>query len=545
MDPYSLSVEREASKNIEENERECFKDAIVSSRSLNKGFVEPTNIKNAIPEISSCIIAASFHISVGLAMAYSAILIPHLEDQDAELHATQEQTSWIASVVVVCTPLGAVLGGFLMETVGRLRTLQYGAIPFVASWILIALSTNIPMVLVGRLLAGLATAMATSPAIVYITEVARPELRGSMISFGPTLASFGMVLSYLKGAYIDWRIVAWLSIVYAVVPVILVQFFVPESPVWLVSKGRLDDAKKSLEWLYKREEKQGKVSAAEAQFITILKENEIKLSEQRKSKHGGISTKLRGFLKPTGWKPMMILFLFFSFQQFSGIYITLFYAVTWFQEVGSGVDAYIASILVGVTRFLCSMVNTWLLRRYKRRLLCIISSLGMTLCMGVSGYFTYLIKNGDRSGNWVPVLCLLLYVCTSMVGMLTIPWTMTAELFPTEIRGIAHSISYSIANLLMFSALQSYRSLQDFLGGSHTVQWFFAGVSLAAVVFVWLLLPETHGKKLSEIEEYFQNHFLAVGAEAKTRKRRRQRRAQRNAKSSATQPLNPKTIQNV
>lgn len=83
--------------------------------------------------------------------------------------------------------------------------------------------------------------------------------------------------------------------------------------------------------LYKREEKQGKVSAAEAQFITILKENEIKLSEQRKSKHGGISTKLRGFLKPTGWKPMMILFLFFSFQQFSGIYITLFYAVTWFQ----------------------------------------------------------------------------------------------------------------------------------------------------------------------------------------------------------------------
>lgn len=157
-----------------------------------------------------------------------------------------------------------------------------------------------------------------------------------------------------------------------------------------------------------------------------------------------------------------------------------------------------------------------------------------------------------------------------MVGMLTIPWTMTAELFPTEIRGIAHSISYSIANLLMFSALQSYRSLQDFLGGmctilyechvyffqsifiyfctiagSHTVQWFFAGVSLAAVVFVWLLLPETHGKKLSEIEEYFQNHFLAVGAEAKTRKRRRQRRAQRNAKSSATQPLNPKTIQNV
>ena len=545
MDPYSLSVEREASKNIEENERECFKDAIVSSRSLNKGFVEPTKIRNALPEISSCIIVASFHISVGLAMAYSAILIPHLEAEDAELHATKEQTSWIASVVVISPPLGAVLGGFLMETVGRLRTLQLGSIPFIAGWILIALSTNIPMLLTGRLLAGLATALATSPAIVYITEVARPELRGSMISFGPTLASFGMVLSYLKGAYIHWRLVAWLSIVYAVVPIVLVQMFVPESPVWLVSKGRLEEARKALDWLYKCESKQGKVSAADAQYITIVKENEIKLSEQRKSKHGGVSTKLRGFLKPTGWKPITILFLLFSFQQFSGIYITLFYAVTWFQEVGSGVDEYIASILVGVTRFLCSMVNTWLLRRYKRRALCMISSLGMALCMTVSGYFTYQIKSGDRSGYWVPVVCLLLYVCTSMVGMLTIPWTMTAELFPTEIRGIAHSISYSIANLLMFSALQSYRSLQSFLGGSYAVQWFFASVSIGACVFVWLLLPETHGKKLSEIEEYFQNHFLAVGAESKTRKRQAQKRRQRTEKSSATEPLNPRIVQKV
>lgn len=545
MDPYSLSVEREASKNIEENERECFKDAIVSSRSLNKGFVEPTNLRNAIREIVACIVAASFHIAVGLTMAYSATLIPHLEKKDAELHATKEETSWIASLVVICAPFGSLLGGFLMETIGRLRTLQIGAIPSVIGWVLIACSSNIPMLLVGRLLSGLSTALATSPAIVYITEVARPELRGSLISFGPTLASFGMLLSYLKGAYLDWRLVAWINIIYSIVPVIMVQFWVPESPIWLVSKGRIDDAKKSLEWLYKNEKSQGKTPVIEAQFTTIMKENEIKLNEQRRSKHGNAFNKWRGFLKPTGWKPMTILFFFFSFQQFSGIYITLFYAVTWFQETGAGVDEYLASILVGLTRFLCSMVNTWLLRRYKRRALCIISSFGMATCMTISGYFSLNIKNGDHSGYWVPVFCLLLYVCTSMVGMLTIPWTMTAELFPTEIRGIAHSISYSMANVLMFAALQSYRSLQTFLGGSYAVQWFFAGVSVGAALFVWLMLPETHGKKLSEIEEYFHNNFLALGAEANNKKRRAKRRTEQKTKSSATEPLNPKTVQNV
>ncbi|KAK0175161.1 hypothetical protein PV327_008936 [Microctonus hyperodae] len=337
MDPYSLSVEQEASKNIEENERECFKDAIVSSRSLNKGFVEPIRLRTAVPEIVSCVLAASFHIVVGLSLAYSAILIPQLESPDSDVKATKFETSWIASIIVVASPIGSLLGGFLMEIVGRVRTLQIGSIPCIVGWILIALGTNVPMILFGRVLTGLATAMATSPAIVYITEVARPELRGSLLSFGPTLASFGMVLAYLQGAYINWRLVAWLCIIYAVVPIFLIQFLVPESPVWLVSRGRIDEAKKSLEKLYKSEEKQpGKLSAAEQHFTTIMKENEIKLSEQRRSKHGGTSTKFRAFLKPTGWKPMIILFLFFLFQQFSGIYITLFYAVTWFQPMSWG-----------------------------------------------------------------------------------------------------------------------------------------------------------------------------------------------------------------
>lgn len=135
-----------------------------------------------------------------------------------------------------------------MESLGRLRCLQIGAIPCMMGWALIATAKNVPMIMVGRMLAGLATAMATSPAIVYITEVARPELRGALMSFGPTLASFGMVLAYLKGAYLPWRLVAWLNLTYAIVPVILVQLFVPESPVWLVSKGRNEQARKSLEW---------------------------------------------------------------------------------------------------------------------------------------------------------------------------------------------------------------------------------------------------------------------------------------------------------
>lgn len=70
---------------------------------------------------------------------------------------------------------------------------------------------------------------------------------------------------------------------------------------------------------------------------------------------------------------------------------------------------------------------------------------------------TFFSSIDNKTPYWIPVVFLLLYVCTSMIGLLTIPWTMTAELFPTEIRGIAHSISYSMSNILMFIAVQTYR----------------------------------------------------------------------------------------
>lgn len=79
-----------------------------------------------------------------------------------------------------------------------------------------------------------------------------------------------------------------------------------------------------------------------------------------------------------------------------------------------------------------------------------------------------------------------------------------AELFPNEIRGIGHSISFSIANILMFLAVQSYRTLLDVLGGAHAVQWFFAFMSIVGFFFGLCFLPETHNKKLSEIEAYFE-----------------------------------------
>lgn len=470
---------------------------------------------------------------VGIALSYSAVLIPQIETQ-GEIPDSENKTltSLVASIIVLMVPLGSIMAGYLMDRIGRVNTIKFAAVPSIIGWILIATAPSIYWILAGRIFTGIACAVGSSPAIVYITEVARSDLRGSLISAGPTIASLGkrisllsiafnqqissffvagMVLTYIEGAIMNWRLVSWIAIVLTILPIILIQMYVPESPVFLVSKGRIEDAAASLKFLYKNypQPDHTEESIADIHLKVLIRDKERRLAanvkvsalgETQQVKH----SKWAEFKKPTGYKPLIILFFFFLIQQFSGIYITLFFSVSFLMDVGSGgIDPFVASIFLGVVRFVFSCFNAYLLRRFKRRFLVMVSSFCMAVCMFCSGVVTIWISEGAIYLNFIPVLCLLLFVCSSMIGLLTIPWTMTAELFPTDIRGIGHSICFSMANCLMFLAVQSYRTLLEILG-PHGIQWFFSFISIVGFFYALIWLPETHGKKLSEIEAYFQ-----------------------------------------
>lgn len=100
-----------------------------------------------------------------------------------------------------------------------------------------------------------------------------------------------------------------------------------------------------------------------------------------------------------------------------------------------------------------------------------------------------------------------------MAGMAPIPWTMTAELYPIEIRGVGHSVLSSVAYILMFAAVQSYWALDDLCGGSSGIQYLFSVVALIGLVYVFVFIPETHGKTLNDISEYFNHNIIFLGSE--------------------------------
>lgn len=152
---------------------------------------------------------------------------------------------FVASLSSLSTPIGCILSGYLMDNIGRKKTLLLTEIPLIIGWATISLATSTHMLYAGRLLTGLGSGMVGAPARVYTSEVTQPHLRGMLTALSSVGLSFGVLFQYTMGAFLSWKI---LSAISCLVPVLALigMFILPESPNYLVSHQKPDKAFESL-----------------------------------------------------------------------------------------------------------------------------------------------------------------------------------------------------------------------------------------------------------------------------------------------------------
>lgn len=267
---------------------------------------------------------------------------------------------------------------------------------------------------------------------------------------------------------------------------------VPESPSWLISHGKEKKARKAIIWF------RGDNDEAAKELAEL---SEAK-SKDKEDSPGGCDQ----FFQPSVWKPFLIMIFFFIFQEGSGLYIILYYAVNFFQESGSTMDTYVMSIIVASVRLVMSMVGSICIKKYNRRTMACASGVGMAISMAIAGTYEYMYASLDvdvRPLPWLPQLCIVANVCASMLGMLQLPWVMTGELFPTSVRGIMGGIVSSLGYFFIFVVVKIYPQCLEVMH-VYGMMWTFAAISLSVIVFVVLFLPETQGRTLIEIEEGFR-----------------------------------------
>lgn len=397
---------------------------------------------------------------------------------------------WVTSSIIVGCILGVALAGPLSDAIGRKKVLLLTALIFTFGVLGQAMATSADMLVWYRILVGIGIGVETTIAPLYIAEVSPAHIRGRLVSLNQLFNCIGNLAIFSVAAIIAghaseaWNIENGWRLIFAtgIVPAIVFLFLlvkVPESPRWLVRKGR-DEA--GLQVLRKINPDE---ACAREQLETI------KASLQNES-----GSRLSELFKPRLRKALVIGFCVALFQQITGINAIFYYAPEIFKTAGVDVSGAMSfTVLIGVTLVVSTLVSMWIIDKVGRRTLLIFGSIGMALTLSGTG----MLFRASETHTTLLLICILAYVAIFAVSYGTVAYVIISEIFPIHVRGIAVSIATFALWGGNFFVSRFFPVLVENISAANTF-FIFSGISVIALIFVLTMVPETKGKTLEEIE---------------------------------------------
>ncbi|CAO1301071.1 unnamed protein product [Diamesa serratosioi] len=461
-------------------------------------------------------------LAAGLGKGYSSPAIASLQElhirnretNNTSFSVSDQEASWVASLSLLGALFGGMFGGLAMQY-GRKKVLALMSLPFSISWILTVFAKSVETMFMTAFIGGFCCAIVSMVTQVYISEISSPDIRGFLSAIQKVSGHLGILISYLLGAYLDWRQLAMLV---SVAPMMLfvTVIYIPETPSFLVLKGRDEDAYRSLQWL------RGPNKNVELELDTIR--NNIRTSRFNKDNssnlssavnHSGMSFKtilanIKSVLKNARLvRPVLITCGLMIFQRFTGANSFGFYAVKIFRQTFSGMNPHGGAVAVAFVQLLASMLSGLLIDTVGRIPLLITSSVTMSLSLASFGSFVHYEQNrmndleaAAGNNDWIPLLCVLIFTIAYSLGISPISWLLIGELFPLEYRGIGSSIATSFSYFCAFLGVKTFVDFQEMLGLDGAF-WLFACISCVGLFFVIMVVPETKGKDLDEMDPKF------------------------------------------
>jgi SP family xylose:H+ symportor-like MFS transporter len=421
----------------------------------------------------------------------------------AQANAANSLLGFVVSSALIGCIIGGLMGGWVSTNVGRKRGLIIAAVLFLIS-ALGAAAPEFPFAPIGhggpdymanfvfyRIIGGIGVGLASMLSPMYIAEIAPPKVRGNLVAWNQFAIIFGMLVIYFvnygiskSGSGDAWlNVIGWrymfLSGAIPAVLFLLLLFFVPETPRFLMMKGNEAGARAVL-----------------AKLVTA-EEGEKELAEVRASLNEHHSGKMLSF----GIGLIVIGITLSVFQQFVGINVVLYYATDIFKGMGMTTNASLMqTIIVGAVNLTFTTVAIFTVDRFGRRPLQIIGALIMAVAMISLGTAFWLGGEG-----MLALVSMLVYTAGFAVSWGPVTWVLLSEIFPNQIRGKAMALAVAmqwIANYLVswtFPILDKNPYLVEHFKHGFAY-WIYGGMSVLAALFMWKFVPETKGRTLEQME---------------------------------------------
>jgi len=407
---------------------------------------------------------------------------------------SNSQLEWITTAVLVGAVLGAAFSGRITDIIGRKKVIIVTAVIFAIGAVGTGAAPSLPLLVTGRIVVGVAIGIASFSVPLYISEISPTRRRGALVSMNQLMITIGILVSYISDYLIasdanpfSWR---WMFYVGFFPALILFtgMFFLPETPRWLIGKGRDEQGRKVL----------SKVEEPELVEEAVQK---IKADIAQESESASFSEIFKPWLRNALIIAVGIMFV----QQFTGINTIIYYSPKIFKMAGiqSNTLAILPSILLGTVNVVFTVVSIMLLDKLGRRPLYFIGLIGMVVALFVLGLSFFFEKALGDSLPVFTVASMFLYLMFFAVSLGPLGWLFIAEVFPLKVRGVGMSMG-SLSNWL-FNGIVAFTFLK--LMNAITPAgafWLYAALGILGVIWGNHYLPETKGITLEKIEDHWR-----------------------------------------
>ncbi|XP_047984154.1 facilitated trehalose transporter Tret1-like isoform X2 [Leguminivora glycinivorella] len=398
---------------------------------------------------------------------------------------TDNTLGWVASLMPITAACTVPLFSILADRIGRKKSILLMTVPQFGCWLLKLFATNLTYLIIARICYGLAAAGCFSAVPIYNKEIAQDSIRGRMGSMLIFFLNLGILTIYALGAYLDYY-----TVLYVVSGIPVLTFFCmlkcPESPGYLVKVGRYDEAAESLSCL----------RCLPAEDLSLQGELEY-MKKQDEYYKTLPNLSLIVIFKNKAWrKAYLISTLLIAVQALSGNFALVTYGANIVSSVAD-MNAELQTLSFPTIMMLGSVVSVCVTERVARKKILLFSYVVSVLSLGTLA--TVMLLPKDTVLGWLMLLAITASMFVYAVGVLPGPYIIMAEVFNIQIRAKLMGVVTSQAWLMCFTQLATFAPISAVLG-MYTYFYICAAMNLLGVIVVLVLLPETRGKSIEEVE---------------------------------------------
>ena len=439
-------------------------------------------MQNSIPlKVFGAINVSLALVSFGTIASFGTISLENISLDD-------NQESWFVSIDIMMAIIFTPIGGKITEFLGIKKTFLLFAPIIVLGWILVGTFVSTFCLLLGRILCGIGIAILMPSPSVYIAETAHPNGRATLSSIIGLSYNFGVCILWFLGYFFEWQYVAFLSTLPAVI-----TFFgfliLPETPYWLIQNQKFEEAYASLKYFRKNDEEK----EVENEYQEMLQSRQEKLNQGR----------LQIICSLTFFRPFLCIGILYPLQELGGLIITTNYFQSIMIDSKIELETKTCSLILGFVRIFSCLLTLATIQKMQPKLTFIGFIAIKAVCFLITGIY-FLPKPYHlelATWTWIP-FAMFVISYFSLPFIHAIIWSLTGEMYPSEVRNFAVGLTECLAYTADFVLLRIYLKMKHSIG-LYGVFFMFAGISALCVIYAALTVPDNRGQSLSEIEKKY------------------------------------------